>query len=146
MAGMCCSSRGRIPQPQLRMVVSALLSARHGVGWGGSSPRPCSPYSRTLSRCATKGSPFAGGAAGAASFSAASPTGWQASSLTSPRAPSGSDAAGGLAGAAAQRACTLQKKSLQVVGLQASSLTLLGSGFVTASVRQQTSGLNQCVG
>lgn len=70
-------------------------------GWGSASPRPCSPYSRTLSRCATKGSPFAGRAAGAASFSVASPTGWQASSLTSPRAPSGSDAACGLAGAAA---------------------------------------------
>lgn len=65
-----------------------------------NSPRPGSPYSRTLSRCPTRSSPFAGNAA-AASFSAASPTGWEASSLTSPRAPSGSEAAGGLAGAAA---------------------------------------------
>lgn len=65
-----------------------------------ASPRPSSPYSRTLSRCPTRSSPFAGNAA-AASFSVVSPTGWEAGSLTSPRAPSGSEAAGGLAGAAA---------------------------------------------
>ncbi|PRW33962.1 BRO1 domain-containing BROX [Chlorella sorokiniana] len=69
--------------------------------WGSASPRPCSPYLRTLSRCPAKASVFAGGPATAASFSAASPTAWEGSSLTSPRAPSGSDAAGGLAGAAA---------------------------------------------